>query len=431
MPKLTSASVEKYRPDKTGRREIPDAGCPGLRLIIQSSGAKSWAMRFRRPTGKSAKLTLGPVLLGAEHEADPVVGMPLTLPAARRLAVEILRQRALGRDVVADIVSAKYRRQTENAEGAANTFSVAARDFVKQHCVKNTKNWHTTARNLGLDPKSDFDISPGGLADRWADKPVASIDGHDIYAVVDETKRLGIPGRDRRSKKPTEGLARLMLRTLSKMFSWLIQHRRVVSNPCLGIKTDKSKSRDRVLTEAEIVTFWKAAETERLAPLLKLLLLTGCRLNEVAGLRRSELTDDNSIWSLPGSRTKNKRPHIVPLAPLARQIIVGVATDGDRLFSAAPGNSAKRRLDRKMEIPPWVLHDLRRTAVTGMANLGIRPDVIELAVNHASGSRSGVAGTYNRSELLPERRAALERWASHVEGLVSGRPAKVVPMRKR
>jgi integrase len=335
----------------------------------------------------------------------------------------------MGKDVVADMAAAKHRRLTENARGAANTFAVAVRDFVVEHCVKNTKNWKTTARMLGLDPKADFEIVPGGLADRWADKPVASIGGHDIYAVVDETRRLGVPGRDRRSKKPTDGMARLMLRTLSKMFSWLIQHRRVVSNPCLGIKTDKIKSRDRVLSNPEIVKFWAAAETEqRLGPLLKLLLLTGCRLNEVAGMSRSELTDDT--WNIPGTRTKNKRPHVVPLSPLARDIIAGVATDRDRLFNAAPSNSAKRRLDSKMEIPPWVLHDLRRTCVTGMVDLGIAPHVVELVVNHISGTRAGVAGIYNKSELLPERRAALERWASHVAGLVSGRPARVVAMRR-
>jgi hypothetical protein len=94
-------------------------------------------------------------------------------------------------------------------------------------------------------------------------------------------------------------------------------------------------------------------------------------------------------------------------------------------------SKTKGRLDAAMKTAPWRLHDLRRTAVTGMAELGIRPDVIELAVNHISGSRGGIAGVYNRSELLDERRAALERWAKHVAGLVSGKPENVVTMRKR
>lgn len=426
MPKLTSASVDKYRPDKNGRREIPDAGCPSLRLVIQVSGHKSWAMRFRRPSGKAAKLTLGPVDISGTETGDPIIGAPLTLIGARRLAVDILRQKAMGKDVVADIAAAKHRRLTEDTKGAANSFAAAARDFIEQHCVRHTKNWKTTARNLGLDPKADFEVVPGGLADRWADRPVTSIDGHDIYTVVDETRRLGVPGRERRSTKPTDGMAKLMLRNLSKMFSWLIQHRQVDKNPCTGIRPEKAKSRDRVLTNQEIIKFWAAAETERLGPLLKLLLLTGCRLNEVAGMCRSELTDD--IWNIPGSRTKNKKPHVVPLCQVARDLIP--AGDGDRLFSSAPGNTVKRRLDAKMNIPPWVIHDLRRTAVTGMVDLGIRPDVVELCVNHISGTKAGVAGVYNKSELLPERKAALERWASHIEGLVSGKAAKVVPMKK-
>lgn len=198
MPKLTSASVEKLRPGKE-RREIPDSGCPSLRLVIQTSGHKSWTMRFRRPSGRSAKLTLGPVdLSSAEQDGDPVIGMPLTLVAARRLAVDILRQRAMGRDVVADIAAAKHRRLTEDAKSAANTFSVAARDFIIEYAVKKTRSSKTTARMIGFDPKADFDIIPGSLADRWRDKPVTSIDGHDLYGVIDEVKRSGIPGWKRR-----------------------------------------------------------------------------------------------------------------------------------------------------------------------------------------------------------------------------------------
>lgn len=192
------------------------------------------------------------------------------------------------------------------------------------------------------------------------------------------------------------------------------------------------------MSNAEIVKFWTAAEAERaeFAVPLMLLLLTGCRLNEVTGMRRSELSEDGTAWHIPSTRTKNKRPHTVPLPPLARDLIASVDTrDSDLVFttdSKSPvriGSKIKQRLDAAMKIPPWRLHDLRRSFVTGLAELGIRPDVIELAVNHVSGARGGIAGVYNRSELMPERRAALERWAAHVEGLVSGQAAKVVPLR--
>lgn len=435
---LTAVAVKNYRPAKS-RREIPDSGCPGLYLVVHASGRKSWAMRFRRPSGKSAKLTLGAVdLSGSEAATDPVIGQPLTLASARRLASEVHHQRAKGRDVVADHDAAKRRQRSEQATRAASTFGAAARDFVERHAMEKTRQWRSTARLLGLDPRADLEVVVGGLAQRWADKPVAEIDGHDVYAVVDETRRLGIPGRGRRSEGPTEPLARAMFATLSKMFSWLVQHRRIEKNPCSGVhRPDAPRPRDRVLTADEIVKFWHAAAAEHRAPLFKLLLLTGCRLNEVAGMRRSELSDDFATWSIPGERTKNHRPHIVPLPPVATELIRSVATTGDLVFTTtgttpvSGWNPIKRRLDAAMKIPAWRLHDLRRTCATGMAEIGIAPHIVEAALNHISGARAGVAGTYNRAAYAPEKKAALERWASHVAGLVAGRSANVTPIRKK
>jgi hypothetical protein len=126
---LTAAAVKNYRPGKV-RREIPDGGAPGLHLLIQPSGAKTWAVRFRRPDGRPAKLTLGScdAAVGEEVEAEPVIGGHLTLASARRLAAEVHRQRAMGRDVIADHAAAKHRRRAEGQRRAANTFGEAARD---------------------------------------------------------------------------------------------------------------------------------------------------------------------------------------------------------------------------------------------------------------------------------------------------------------
>ena len=197
-----------------------------------------------------------------------------------------------------------------------------------------------------------------------------------------------------------------------------------------------------MLTDAEIVKFWRATDAQRkeFSALLKLLLLTGCRLNEVAGITRAELGDDDgATWNIPGARTKNKRPHVVPLAPLAREILNSVrsiAGEAGLVFTTtgrspvSGWSKIKRRLDEAMKIPTWRLHDLRRTAATGMAEIGIAPHIVEAALNHVSGAKAGVAGTYNRAAYAEEKRAALERWASHVQGLVSERPANVVKMRK-
>jgi integrase len=437
---LTAAAVKKYRPGKA-RREIADGGCPGLYLVLQPSGHRSWALRFRRPSGRPAKLTLGTVdLSGKETESVPVLGQPLTLASARRLAADIGHQRALGRDVVSEYDGSRRRQRSEQETRAKNTFFAAARDFIDQYACKRTRRWRETARLLGLRPTPEGpEIIRGGLADRWRDKPVAAIDGHDIFGLVDETRRSGVPGLERRSDGPTEARARVMLACLSKMFGWLVQRRQVEKNPCAGVhRPDASKARDRTLTEAEIVKFWSAADAERkeFSVLLKLLLLTGSRLNEVAGMRRAELGDDGATWNIPGERTKNKRPHIVPLAPLARELLLTLPNDGELVFTTT-GHSPvsgwskiKARLDAAMAIPPWRLHDLRRTAATGMAEIGIAPHIVEAALNHISGAKAGVAGTYNRAAYAPEKRAALERWAVHVQGLISGRPTNVLEMRK-
>ena len=437
---ITAAAVKNYRPGE-GRREIPDGGCSGLYLVIQASGHRSWAMRFRRPNGKPAKLTLGPVdLSGKEAESEPVLDSPLTLASARRLAAEIHRQRAMGRDVVADYDASRRRQKSQHESRAKSTYASAAKDFIEQYASKKTRRWRETARLLGLAyPPTGGEPTriKGGLCERWNDKPIAEIDGHDIHSLIDETRRSGAPGLERRSDGPTEARARVMLSCLSKMFSWLVQHRRVSQNPCKDVhRPEASAARDRVLTDAEIVKFWRATDAERkeLSALLKLLLLTGCRLNEVAGMTRAELSDDGATWNIPGSRTKNKRPHVVPLAPLARKM-VGTGSEGFVFTTTGRSpvsgwSKIKRRLDAAMKIPPWRLHDLRRTAATGMAEIGIAPHIVEAALNHISGAKAGVAGTYNRAAYAEEKRAALERWASHVQGLVSARPANVVKMHK-
>jgi integrase len=441
---LTAAAIARYRPGKT-RREIPDGGARGLRLIVQVGGFKSFALRFRKPGGVPAKLTLGPVdLTGKEMEGAPVIGQPLTLEAARQLAAEVHRQRAMGRDVVADHAAAKHRRKAKIAEGEANTFAAMAVRFVAEHARPKVRRWRANARILGLrypPAGGNLEVIPRGLAERWADRAVREIDGHDIWAVVDAACRTGVPGLERRAAGTTDPLGRVTLAVLSSFFGWCLKHRRIEANPCVGIhKPGTSRPRDRVLDDREIAAFWRACDAlgEPHGQMLKLLLLTGSRRSEVAGLSRAELSEDGATWDLPSSRTKNKRAHVVPLPVLVREIIASVKpiADADLVFttngrSPITGWSVlKHKLDGLMPgVAPWRIHDLRRSCVTGMAELGVRPDVIELCVNHVSGLRGSVAGIYNRSELLPERRAALERWAAHIEGIVSGRSANFVALR--
>src|SRR5262249_3034989 len=152
----------------------------------------------------------------------------------------------------------------------------------------------------------------GSLADTWAERDVRAIDAHDIHTVVDDARRRGIAGLPKRNAGTSEARGRKLHAALSVLFRWLLRHRRVAVNPCVGVwRPPAPPARERVLgdekSEAELRWFWRACEQLHLpfGPALKLLLLTGCRLNEVAGMRRSEISDDGSTWIIPGERTKN------------------------------------------------------------------------------------------------------------------------------
>jgi integrase len=233
-----------------------------------------------------------------------------------------------------------------------------------------------------------------------------------------------------------------MFAVLNPMFVWLVGKRRLNANPCLSIaRPETPRSRDRALSNAEIVAFWRAVDAERkeVGAALKLLLIVGQRLGEVRGTRRSELSDDLATWTIPGERTKNGRAHVVPLPPLAREIIGAViSSDSEYVFTTNGGATAitigskiKARLDRSMKISNWRIHDLRRTVATQMAEIGVAPHIVEAVLNHISGHKAGVAGIYNRAAYAAEKKAALERWAVHIETLVTGKVENVLPLHRK
>jgi len=437
---LTAAAIRKYAPSKTKRRVFHDSD--NLFLVVSPSGRKSFQMRFTRPNGRTGKMVLGPWHSGEETEGTPVVGMPLTLRQARELAQRILRERELGKDPIADHKAKKHRIATELAEREKGSYPAAVEAYAKD-IQKRLRTWRETVRLLGVTYNNDGDAETlkGGLAERWRDRPLAEIDSADIWAVVEEGKKNGIPGLAARGDGSSDSRARALYAALSSFFGWALRHRRIASNPAKEVARPRPvEARDRVLSADEVKKFWSASESlpQVYSSALKLLLITGQRRNEVAQMRRSELSDDGKTWTIPGSRTKNKRDHKVPLSPLARELVESADTDGEFVFSndgkspAYLGSKIKAALDAHMKLKePWRLHDLRRTACTMMGDLGISADLIELCVNHISGVRAGVAGTYNRSERLEERRVALERLAKHVLGLVSEKKeAKVVALKR-
>jgi integrase len=453
MAVLTDAAVKKYR-GTTKRREIRDAGAQGLYLVIQPNGHKSWALRYRRPDGRPAKLTLGPLDLSREPNDEPVLGAPLSLASARALAAEQHRQRKRGIDVATRHVSEKRRAKQAAADAAADTFTAFAIRFIDEHAKPKTRRWRDTSRMFGLDYPHDGgepNAIKGGLAARWNDRELRTITGDDLHDLVDEARRTGIPGLERRRDRASDTQGRAMAAALSKLFAWAKDHRHVSVNPAVDMyKPEAPKARARVLNVKldvrradELRWVWSACDSlsEPFGTLLRLLLLTGCRLNELAKLRSEEVSDDLATLRIPGARTKNHLPHDVYLPPLARNLLASVKQiDGCAFVFSTNGTSpvsgwskTKKRLDAAMlalarkergkdvTIDAWRIHDLRRTCATGMAgkSVGIAPHVIEAALNHISGAKASVAGIYNREEYEPEKRDAWQRWADHVDGIVA------------
>jgi integrase len=464
---FTPKSVEQLKPAES-RREIRDGGTRGLYCYVQPSGAKSWVLLLARPNGRMGKLHLGPVdLSGSEtpKETPPKIGAPLTLAGARALAADLYRQREAGKDVVADRKAEKQIRKAK-ANEPDSKFAAVAQQFIDEYAKPYQRRWKETAHHFGLDYETDEDgkteltMIKGGLAERWRDREIIAITSDDVHRIVDEAKRRGIPGLPCRTKGISNSRGRAIARTLSKFFGWALDERKITTNPSAGVFVPPApKARQRILTEDEIVRFWKATNkiNEPFDAMLKLLLLTGQRLREVSGMRHAELSEDGKSWRVPGSRAKNGLDHLVPLSPLARDIIAAVkkitTQQNDYFIFSTTGASSvsgfsktKRKLDELIaeaakqdgvEIAPWRLHDLRRTCATLMhesppKGLAIAPHIVEACLNHITGrAKLGVAGTYNVAEYLPEKIVALERWSAHVEGLVSGRPANVTQLASR
>jgi integrase len=240
--------------------------------------------------------------------------------------------------------------------------------------------------------------------------------------------------------------------TLSSFFAWAIGEGLCDTNPVIGTNKhfDGAKSRDRVLTDRELAVIWKALPDSDYGAIVRLLILTGQRREEIGALRWSEIDFEERLIALPPARTKNNRPHDVPLSRAAVAILkshhrrVGqhlVFGDGPRARKQLAGiqpvekrvgpeggfqgwSHCKAVLDKQTSsIGPWRLHDVRRTVATRMAELGVQPHIVEAVLNHVSGHKAGVAGVYNRSSYAVEKRAALDFWGQHIEALTAGLPA--------
>lgn len=232
--------------------------------------------------------------------------------------------------------------------------------------------------------------------------------------------------------------------SISGVFSWAMGEGLGEHNPVIGVNRAKENVRERVLDAKELRLVWGGLPDNDYGAIIKLLILTGQREGEIAGLRRSELREDAIL--LPGSRTKNHREHLIPLSAAARAIIDRhlerqLGNERDLIFGRSQGpfsgwSKSKKRLDAAINnangqrLPQWRLHDLRRSFATHAAGIGIQPHIIESILNHQSGFRAGVAGIYNRASYDVEKRTALDRWATHLLKIVEGGQRDVIQLRR-
>jgi integrase len=397
---LTVRAVEAIRAVKT-RREVPDAHMPGLYLIVQPSGAKSWAIRYRH-NGRSRKHTLG---------AYPAID----LLTARELGGQALRSAARNKDP-------GHEKTRARAAQTGSIEDVVAR-FVAHHCQRH--NRASTARETER-------LLRKHVLPRWRGRAVHEIARRDVLDLL-----------DRIVSGVTPKTGNSVFAAIRRMFNWCVERDIIATSPCAGVKRPATElTRDRVLDDRELVLVWQATETlgGPFGALVKLLILSGQRRDEAARMEWEELDLNSRLWTLRPERVKTGERHEVPLSDAVLNVIEALprihgspyvlTTDG-KSPSSNYGKS-KRKLDALLpeNMKSWRLHDLRRSCASGMAKLDVSLPVIEKVLNHRSGSFAGIVGVYQRHSFADEKKAALDAWGRHIEGLVSGESAKIPQLRK-
>ncbi|MGD9785704.1 MAG: tyrosine-type recombinase/integrase [Hyphomicrobiaceae bacterium] len=387
---LTDIAIRKLVVGTRERVEIWDSKIPGFGVRASGKGTKSFILVYRH-RGRPRRLTLG---------RYPT----LSLSDARRKALDALKTVSDGGDPSAIKETGRNSRRFDDAISA----------FVAQHCQRH--NRAVTAKETERVLRQQF-------VRRWASRDIRDITKQDIVDVIEGVMANGAPSA-----------ANHALAAIRKFFNWSVERGLVEESPCAGIrKPARVIARERVLSEEELARVWDAAEAVGypFGRMVQLLILLAQRRNEVASMRWCDIDRRDNLWTLPSEATKSNRSHSVPLAPQALTIIDGCAKLHDAFVFPSGGadgrtfsgfSKAKRRLDAAAGVADWTLHDLRRTAATHMARLGVAPHVVERILNHTSGSLGGVAGIYNRFSYLPEMREALEAWAKHVESIVAVDP---------
>jgi len=403
---LTEKMIDRIAtPDAGKRTEVFDKYAPGLAMRVASSGVKSWVMHYRFD-GKLVKQTLGR-------------WPQLTVDEARREARTIRDNAEAGVDPRAakEQEQARQRQQAEEQARALLTFGSVAEDFIRRETPKLTR---------GQEYES---MIRRRLLPEWQHKPIMSLRRRDAVRLLDKIVDEGKPGAAVRAWE-----------IIRRVFNWAVDREDIEVNPMQGLKRPaKKEPRQRALNDDEIRVLWKVWSDDGypFGTLQKFLLLTGQRRGEAAKMQWSEIDWDNAVWTIPKERSKNGKAHEVPLSAAALDLLRGVpqfVNGGPFVFSTTGGekpvlgfSKAKTRTDRLsasvgrsegVTVASWCLHDLRRTARTEMARIGVSDEVAERVLNHSGDS---LVRTYNVFAYRAEKKDALERWASELMMIVGER----------
>lgn len=439
---LTATSLLKLKPDPAKRREIPDGILAGLYFVIQPTGRKAWAVRYRS-SGIPKKVTLGNSLFGDDADA---AGAELT--RMRQEASSILERVRRGEDPGAEKQAAKH---APKADADRDLFLTVVTRYLKEYASKR-RNYREKARLLGMrQDGEDWKTNADRAAGLWGTKRIQDITRRDIREHLETLAATAPIGANRTFAE------------LRKFFNWTVGKDILDASPMADLQapSEENDSRNRVLirrkevpgsSDDELRWLWRASqaydETGRgpFGSFLQLLILTGQRRSEVAEMTWPEVDIKVREWVIPAARSKNGEAHVVPLSKQALAVLKAVprvkgkaqyifTTDGEHPVSGF--SRMKQRIDKLMTgyateadaeatIPSWTLHDIRRTVAAGMQRIGIKMEVTEKVLNHKSGSFRGIAGIYQVHDYADEKRAALEAWGSFLTALIDNKPASNV-----
>jgi len=395
--KLSTLKIEKAPPPSSGRSELWDSQTRGLGIRITPSGTKTWVMMYRLD-GKQRRLTLG-------RYPD------LSLADARAEAAKHLTTIAKGTDPV-ELLEIQKRGRIEKR---SNRLDHVSEEFIARYAKPKNRSWKETQRILNRE-----------VIPHWGKRLVADITRRDVITLIDDIF----------DRAPF--MANRTLSAIRRFFNWCVERDMLALNPAAGIKPPAvEKSRDRVLSDEEVKVFWTACDALGwpFGPAFKLMLVTGQRRYEVAGMRWDDLDTESALWTLSRVQTKSDRLHEVPLSSLALEIIESLPRTGEYVFTTngkthiSGFSKAKRKFDEASKLTDWRLHDLRRTVASGMARIGVAPHVIEKVLNHGGGQISGVAAIYNRHGYANEKSGALDAWSETLAQIMGAPDSNIIELR--